>query len=65
MAVHVQFGSISMMGQREGRWPIIELIVGPGPALAPVAETGFSHILTQYKVVGHFFGLSYLSLGVE
>ena len=27
---------------------------------APVAETGFSHRLTAYKIVGHFFGLSYL-----
>ena len=32
--------------------------------LAPVAETGFSHTcfshrLTAYKIVGHFFGLSY------
>ena len=29
--------------------------------LAPVAETGFSHRLTAYKIVGHFFGLSYIS----
>ena len=29
------------------------------PQLAPVAETGFSHRLTAYKIVGHFFGLSY------
>ena len=27
--------------------------------IAPVAETGFSHRLTAYKIVGHFFGLSY------
>ena len=27
--------------------------------LAPVAETGFSHRLSAYKIVGHFFGLSY------
>ena len=27
--------------------------------LAPVAETGCSHRLTAYKIVGHFFGLSY------
>ena len=27
--------------------------------VAPVAETGFSHRLTAYKIVGHFFGLSY------
>ena len=27
--------------------------------LAPVAETGFSHRLTAYKIVGHIFGLSY------
>ena len=26
--------------------------------LAPVAETGFSHRLTAYKIVEHFFGLS-------
>ena len=24
-----------------------------------MAETGFSHRLTAYKIVGHFFGLSY------
>ena len=29
------------------------------PGIAPVAETGFSHRLTAYKIVGHFFGLSY------
>ena len=29
----------------------------PGLPLAPVAETGFSHRLTAYKIVGHFFGL--------
>ena len=28
-------------------------------SLAPVAETGFSHRLTAYKIVGHFFGLSF------
>ena len=27
--------------------------------LAPAAETGFSHRFTAYKIVGHFFGLSY------
>ena len=27
--------------------------------VAPVAETGFSHGFTAYKIVGHFFGLSY------
>ena len=26
---------------------------------SPVAETGFSHRITAYKSVGHFFGLSY------
>ena len=30
--------------------------------LAPVAETGFSHRLTAYKIVGHFFGLSYRNI---
>ena len=30
--------------------------------LGPVAETGFSHRLTAYKIVGHFFGLSYLNI---
>ena len=30
--------------------------------LAPVAETGFSHRLTAYKIVGHFFGLPYLNI---
>ena len=27
-----------------------------------MAETGFSHRLTAYKIVGHFFGLSYLNI---
>ena len=27
--------------------------------IAPVAETGFSHGFTAYKIVGHFFALSY------
>ena len=31
-------------------------------SIAPVAETGFSHRLTAYKIVGHFFGLSYLNI---
>ena len=26
--------------------------------ITPVAEAGFSHILTPYKIVGHFFGRS-------
>ena len=30
--------------------------------LAPVAETGLSHRLTTYKIVGHFYGLSYLKI---
>ena len=30
-----------------------------GQDLASVAKTGFSHRLTAYKIVGHFFGLSY------
>ena len=25
-----------------------------GPRIAPVAEIGFSHRLTAYKIVGHF-----------
>ena len=37
----------------------ISLTTQPGLGWAPVAETGFSHILTVYKLVGHFFGLSY------
>ena len=32
---------------------------------AQVAETGFSHILTAYKIVGHFFGLSYRKISVK
>ena len=27
-----------------------------------MAETGFSHRLIAYKIVGHFFGLSYLNI---
>ena len=33
--------------------------------LAPMAETGFSHRLTAYKIVGHFFGLSYLNISLK
>ena len=36
-------------------------IRGPAPS-APVAETGFSQRLNAYKIVGHFFGLSYLKI---
>ena len=32
--------------------------------IAPVAGTGFSHRLTAYKIVGHFFGLSHLNISV-
>ena len=35
---------------------------GTKETLSPVAETGFSHRLTAYKIVGHFFGLSYLNI---
>ena len=34
-------------------------------SVAPVAETGFSHRLTAYKIVGHFFGLSYLKIALN
>ena len=30
-----------------------------------MAETGFSHRLTAYKIVGHFFGLSYLKISLN
>ena len=30
--------------------------------IAPVAETGFSHRLTVYKIVGYFFVLSYRNI---
>ena len=30
--------------------------------LDPVGETGLSHRLTAYKIVGHFYGLSYLKI---
>ena len=30
--------------------------------LVPVGETGLSHRLTVYKIVGHFYGLSYLKI---
>ena len=30
----------------------------PCARLAPVAETGFSHRITAYKIVGHFFVIS-------
>ena len=32
--------------------------------ITPVAETGFSHRLTPYKNVGHFFGRLYLRLAL-
>ena len=30
--------------------------------LVPVGETGLGHRLTAYKIVGHFYGLSYLKI---
>ena len=35
------------------------MTVGLYRPVAPVAATGFSHRLTAYKIVRHFFGLSY------
>ena len=34
-------------------------------SLAPVAETGFSHRLSAYKIVGFFFGLSYRNISLN
>ena len=48
-----------MLGQRR-RHHAITGSRSDGVRGAPVAETGFSHRLTAYKIVGHFFGLSYL-----
>ena len=36
-----------------------------GGDIAPEVETGFSHILTAYKIVGHFFGLSYRKISLN
>ena len=52
-----------MLGQRRRRWAKIEpalvpCVVFAGSPLAPVSAC-FSHRLTAYKIVGHFFGLSY------
>ena len=33
--------------------------------LAPVAETCSSHRLNAYKIVGHFFGLSYRKISLN
>ena len=33
-----------------------------GDGLGPRAEIGFSQRLTAYKIVGHYFGLSYLNI---
>ena len=44
----------------QGQWCVID--ASCGSRLAPVAETGFSHRLTVYKFVGHFFGLAYLNI---
>ena len=38
---------------------------GPPSQLAQVAEIGFSHRLTAYKIVGHFFGLSYRKISLN
>ena len=46
----------------QGQWCVID--ASCGSRLAPVAETGFSHRLTVYKFVGHFFGLAYLNQGI-
>ena len=44
-------------------WPLLlklaYLCVKAGFIIAPVAETGLSHRFTAYKIVGHFFELSY------
>ena len=62
-----------MLAQRRRRWANIntalaERLVLAGEAListtwANVAE--YSHIFTPYKIVGHFFGRSYLRLAFE
>ena len=52
------------------RWPETPFISFTSPRtslqyLAPEAETGFSHILTAYKIVGHLFGLSYRKISLN
>ena len=43
-----------------GHWKLVDIMIEADVCLlAPLAETGFSHRLTAYKIVGHFFGLSY------
>ena len=53
-----------MLGQHRRRWCSITATLAKrfllaGHHIAAVAETGFSHRLTAYKLVGHFFALSY------
>ena len=36
-----------------------------GDLIAPVAETGLSHRLTSYKILGHFFGLSFRKISLN
>ena len=53
----VNSGSTSvMLGQHSTS---IDTTLLGSVGLAPVAATGFSHRLTAYKIMGHFFGLSY------
>ena len=49
------------MGRKYTLWRVFkkECHILAHSLFAPVAETCFSHRLTAYKIVGHFFGLSY------
>ena len=53
--IEFQYGG-SLRGRDVSYYPV------PGLELAPVAQTGFSHRLTVYKIVRHFFGLSFLNI---
>ena len=48
----------------DGIFFLIFLFLAAETGEAPVAETGFSHRLTAYKIVGHFFGLSYREISL-
>ena len=59
-----------MLGHRLRRWPNIYPALGKrfvfaGNCFSPMAETGFSHKLTAYKIVGYYFWLSYRKISLN
>ena len=55
--------NVRVVGTVHGVYCVLQMTVHS--TIAPVAETGFSHRLTAYKIVGDLFGRSYLRLSIE